>query len=202
VCLTGRPVRSDDFGAVPGTIADAARGTRIAACAGAPIIVDGDIWGAMSADAIEPAPLPDGIEARLAEFTELVATAVASALLEINPFDEPNVQQAKDATRVLLARHQSEGALPVAPPDRVLADGTTLTLTRAARAALGDRGPRDGVIFRRRLALVDRALGDPADEIVALGMNHRRGTLAPRYGEHVDELPVVEPDRVVGHVDF
>ena len=79
VLETGRPVRIDDFSAVPGTIADAARGTRIAACAGAPIIVDGDIWGAMSADAIEPAPLPDGIEARLAEFTELVATAVASS---------------------------------------------------------------------------------------------------------------------------
>ena len=79
VLETGRPVRIDDFSAVPGTIADAARGTRIAACAGAPIIVDGDVWGAMSADAIEPAPLPEGIEARLAEFTELVATAVASS---------------------------------------------------------------------------------------------------------------------------
>ena len=33
----------------------------------------------MSADAIEPVPLPAGIEARLAEFTELVATAVASS---------------------------------------------------------------------------------------------------------------------------
>ena len=79
VLETGRPVRIDDFSAVPGTIAGAARGTRIAACAGAPIIVDGDVWGAMSADAIEPAPLPEGIEARLAEFTELVATAVASS---------------------------------------------------------------------------------------------------------------------------
>ena len=79
VLETGRTARIEDFAAVPGTIADAARGTRIRACAGAPIIVDGAVWGAMSADAIEPLPLPDGIEARLAEFTELVATAVASS---------------------------------------------------------------------------------------------------------------------------
>ena len=31
-----------------------------------------------------------------------VATATAGLLLDINPFDEPNVQQAKDATRALL----------------------------------------------------------------------------------------------------
>jgi PAS domain S-box-containing protein len=79
VLETGRPARIDDFADVPGTIADAARGTGIRACAGAPIIVDGAVWGAMSADAIDPAPLPDRIEARLAEFTELVATAVASS---------------------------------------------------------------------------------------------------------------------------
>jgi PAS domain S-box-containing protein len=79
VLKTGLPARIDDFTAVPGTIAEAARGTRIRACAGAPIIVDGSVWGAMSVDAIDPAPLPDGIEARLAEFTDLVATAVASS---------------------------------------------------------------------------------------------------------------------------
>jgi PAS domain S-box-containing protein len=79
VLKTGRPARIDDFSDIPGTIADAARGTRIRACAGAPIIVDGHVWGVMSADSIDPEPLPDQIEARLAEFTELVATAVASS---------------------------------------------------------------------------------------------------------------------------
>ena len=38
-----------------------------------------------------------------------IATAVAGALLDINPFDEPNVQQAKDATRVLLDRYKADG---------------------------------------------------------------------------------------------
>jgi glucose-6-phosphate isomerase len=70
-----------------------------------------------------------------------IATAVAGALLSINPFDEPNVQQAKDATRALLARFESEGQLPLAPPDRVTASGITLTLSDAARRSLDGRGP-------------------------------------------------------------
>ena len=46
-----------------------------------------------------------------------MATAVAGALLGINPFDEPNVQQAKDATRTLLDTYMATGSLPdVAAP--------------------------------------------------------------------------------------
>jgi PAS domain S-box-containing protein len=78
VLETCRPARIDDFTPVPGTIADAARDTGIRSCAGAPIIVDGEVWGVMSADSTDPAPLPDHIEDRLAEFTELVATAISN----------------------------------------------------------------------------------------------------------------------------
>jgi PAS domain S-box-containing protein len=78
VLKTGRPARIEDFAGIPGTIADAARETGIGSCAGAPIIVDGQVWGAMSADSTDGAPLPDHIEDRLAEFTELVATAISN----------------------------------------------------------------------------------------------------------------------------
>lgn len=46
------------------------------------------------------------------------ATAVAGAALGINPFDEPNVSEAKDKTKALLAAHASNGRFddrPVAP---------------------------------------------------------------------------------------
>jgi glucose-6-phosphate isomerase len=65
-----------------------------------------------------------------------IATAVAGALLGINPFDEPNVQQAKDATRVLLDRYKADGSLPSAPPSLVTADGVAFTLSSAARDTL------------------------------------------------------------------
>jgi PAS domain S-box-containing protein len=75
---SGRPARIDDFSRIPGTIGGAAREAGILACAGAPIIVDGAVWGAMSVDSTDLAPLPDHLEHRLAEFTELIATAISN----------------------------------------------------------------------------------------------------------------------------
>jgi hypothetical protein len=40
------------------------------------------------------------------------ATAIAGAVLGINPFDEPNVAEAKDKTKALLAAYHDRGALP------------------------------------------------------------------------------------------
>jgi glucose-6-phosphate isomerase len=96
--------------------------------------------------ALAPAPVAsvdfDAPEALGAEFVRWeVATAVAGAMLQINPFDEPNVQQAKDATRVLLDRHAAEGRLPVARADHTSTDGVAWTLTPAAREALAGGDP-------------------------------------------------------------
>jgi glucose-6-phosphate isomerase len=70
-----------------------------------------------------------------------IATAVAGALLHINPFDEPNVQQAKDATRVLLDHYKMHRTLPTPPPDSTTEDGVTLTLSTAAKSTLANHGP-------------------------------------------------------------
>lgn len=69
-----------------------------------------------------------------------VATAAAGFLLDINPFDEPNVQQAKDATGVLLGAYTSQGRLPIPEPHAAL-DGARLTLSHAAQEALGGESP-------------------------------------------------------------
>jgi glucose-6-phosphate isomerase len=70
-----------------------------------------------------------------------IATALVGAMLGINPFDEPNVQQAKDATRTLLDRYTTEKRLPHGCAERALPGGIGLELTSAARTALGsDRG--------------------------------------------------------------
>ena len=64
-----------------------------------------------------------------------VATAIAGSVLGVNPFDEPNVTEAKQATAGLLATHAKEGALPrpeeVSGPD----DGARIEkLIASARA--------------------------------------------------------------------
>jgi glucose-6-phosphate isomerase len=96
-----------------------------------------------------------------------IATAIAGALLEINPFDEPNVAQAKDATQALLATYKSDRRLPLPAPDLTLRGGATLSLSRAARRYAQSEAPdalltsiREGDYFAL-LAYVgpDEALG-------------------------------------------
>jgi transaldolase/glucose-6-phosphate isomerase len=81
-----------------------------------------------------------GLLALGAEFMRWeIATAVAGAILRINPFDQPNVQQAKDATNGLLSEYKKDGRLPIAPADTAV-DGITLTMSAAARGALAAGG--------------------------------------------------------------
>ncbi len=47
------------------------------------------------------------------------AAAAAGVLLEVNPFDEPNVAQAKDATQAALATYHEQRRLPDWPADTV-----------------------------------------------------------------------------------
>src|SRR4030095_9141744 len=42
-----------------------------------------------------------------------IAPAVAGPILGIDPFDQPNVQQAKDATQKLLNQYKSTARLPI-----------------------------------------------------------------------------------------
>jgi len=72
-----------------------------------------------------------------------IATAIAGALLGVNPFDQPNVEQAKQATTSLLAAFKTNGVLPSVAPESTLAGGITLTASRAARAALAGRDAAD-----------------------------------------------------------
>jgi PAS domain S-box-containing protein len=104
VLETGAPVRIDDFATLPGVTAAAARDTGIYACAGAPIIVDGEVWGAMSADSTDRIPLPDEIEDRLAEFTELVATAISDTASRVELARLADEQAALRRVATLVAR--------------------------------------------------------------------------------------------------
>ena len=64
-----------------------------------------------------------------------VATAAAGLLLGINPFDEPNVQQAKDATRALLDTYKQQRQLPY-PESHASIGGARLTLSASAEQQL------------------------------------------------------------------
>jgi len=63
---------------VAAAVADAGTATRVDGAVGAPIVVEGRLWGVVAASDGDQ-PLPPGAEERLARFTDLVATAIANA---------------------------------------------------------------------------------------------------------------------------
>ena len=76
---TRRPARIDSYADSSGALAAAVRDARVRSGVGTPIIVQDRLWGVMDAGSTGEQPLGPGTEARLASFTELVATAIANA---------------------------------------------------------------------------------------------------------------------------
>ncbi len=76
---TGRPARVDSYADASGPLGVTAREYRAGSGVGAPVIVEGRLWGVMAAYSSPEEPLPSDTEARLASFTELLATAIANA---------------------------------------------------------------------------------------------------------------------------
>ena len=60
ILRTGRPQRVEDYAELPGTLAAEARKGGFDRVAGAPIIVDGRVWGVIATSSPD-APLPDGL---------------------------------------------------------------------------------------------------------------------------------------------
>ena len=76
---TGRPARIDRYTDAASPLGAAAREMGIRSSTGTPITVAGRLWGMIAVGSTREQPLPPDTEARLASFTELVATAIANA---------------------------------------------------------------------------------------------------------------------------
>ena len=70
-----------------------------------------------------------------------IATAVAGAIIGINAFDQPNVQESKDNTKAFLAEYLKQGALPKAEPV-LKADGIELYADEKNAAELKEKAKR------------------------------------------------------------
>src|SRR5439155_13111633 len=79
VARTTRAARIDNYGALKGEIARTARNAGFQSAIGAPMTVEGRLWGVIIAISTDPESIPERSEARLGQFTDLVATAVANA---------------------------------------------------------------------------------------------------------------------------
>ncbi|MET0886331.1 MAG: GAF domain-containing protein, partial [Mycetocola sp.] len=77
VLRTGRASRMDSLENAQGATAEYVRSLGLRAAVGVPIVVGGCLWGAAVVGSIQP--LPRDTEARVGDFAELVATAIANA---------------------------------------------------------------------------------------------------------------------------
>jgi GAF domain-containing protein len=118
VFQTHRPVRIDDYAGSSGPVADLVRGweqrldRRTRSAVGVPVSVAGRLWGAVIVTSAQE-PLPADTEARLAGFTELAATAIASAQARAEMRSRAEEEAALRRVATLVAR--------AAPPQEVFA---------------------------------------------------------------------------------
>jgi len=132
------------------------------------------------------------------------ATAVAGWVLRINPFDQPNVQEAKDNTAQILAQAQADGRLPQEPD----ADDDAL------RALVGDAGPphylallgyvQPSAGFDRAVAELRATLRDATKTTTTFGYGprylHSTGQFhkgGPKVGRFLELVHDSEPDAEV-----
>jgi signal transduction histidine kinase len=121
---TGRPARLDSYTDASGTAADVGRGWGLRSLVGVPINVDGRLWGLITVGYTRTEQLPAGTEARLAGFTELVATAIANAeaRAELRRFADEQAALRRVATLVArVAQPEEVFAAVTAEVGRVLA---------------------------------------------------------------------------------
>ncbi|MCW2510734.1 MAG: hypothetical protein JWP68_3882 [Modestobacter sp.] len=161
---TRRPARVDHYGQDAGPAPATVLTAGVRASVGAPISVEGRLWGVMSVASSDERPLSADTEARLAAFTELVATAIANA--------EAQAALAASRARIVAAtdaaRRRIESDLHDGVQQRL---GSLARQVRAAHAVV----PPAAEEVTAQLDGVVAEIGDVLDELreIARGLNPR-----------------------------
>jgi signal transduction histidine kinase len=144
VYRTQRPARFDAYQDAAGPIADAARKGGIRSALGSPIVVDGRLWGAIVTATSRAVRAGADAESRIAEFTELVATAISNVQARSDlAASRARIVAAADEERRQVVRDLHDGA-----QQRLV--HTVVTLKLARRVLDEDR--------QQAAALVEEAL--------------------------------------------
>jgi signal transduction histidine kinase len=200
VLRTSRPARMDSFEHAEGPWAATLRDLGVRASAGSPILVDGSLWGVMVVSSRSSRPVPDGIETRLGEFTDLVATAVANA--------QARTDLVSSRARLVAAADEARRRI-----ERDLHDGVQQRLvTLALSVRLAREGADDGSDVTAQLTGVEAGLVSAVDELRELshgihpailtegGLRPALGVLARRCAVPVD-LDVADVGRLPAPIE-
>ncbi len=151
---TARPARMENYEGAQGALAQLARDTGLRVSVGAPIVVDGRLWGIITASWKREDSPPAGTEGRMANFAELLDTAIANA--------EARSELMASRARVVAAWDDARRRF-----ERDLHDGVqqrlvwlSLELRNAEAAA-----PRENQDLVGALTRVDEGLSGTLDEV-------------------------------------
>ena len=150
---TGHTGRVKDYSNRRGAFAAQARELGLQSIAGAPIIVDGAVWGLVTIASTD-GPLPDQTEDRLAEFTELVGTAIANA--------QSRTELSASRARIVAAADETRRRI-----ERDLHDGIQQRLVSLALKAqmIETMTPRPAGRIQGELSRLAYGLGTALDEL-------------------------------------
>lgn len=133
---TGRPARVDDYSEVPGHVATRLRDLGICSAAGTPLTVEGRTRGVLVVGSHVRQGIPDGTEAHIGDFADLISTAIANA--------ETRAELTASRARIVAAADEARRGF-----ERDLHDGAqqrivslSLQLREAEAAVAGDEALR------------------------------------------------------------
>jgi len=151
---TQGPARINDFAGATGEIAQEAHEVGIRSSVGCPIVVAGRLWGVIAASTRSPDPFPPDTEVQIAGFTEIVATAIASA--------ESRAQLAASRARVVAAgdemRRRLERNLHDSLQQRLVSLALRLRVTK-------DTVPAELPALRAELGQATQELSEAVEEL-------------------------------------
>jgi signal transduction histidine kinase len=111
VLHTGRPARVESYDAAVGWTAGRVRSLGYRGSVGAPVVVDGRVWGVIVASWAQGRAMPPDTEGHLAQFTDLVATALANAQARAElTTSRARIVATADETRRRIERDLHDGA--------------------------------------------------------------------------------------------
>jgi PAS domain S-box-containing protein len=169
---TGRTARIDNFEHASGRAVERLRASGLHSGVGAPIVVEGRLWGVMAC-AWTGGPAPRDAEARVAQFTDLVGTAIANA--------ESRAELLASRARIVTTADQTRRRI-----ERDLHDGAQqrlVTMTMKLRALEAVTAPKAQDV-NREVAEIAAGLDDVLDDLreTARGLHPvtlSRGGLGP-----------------------